>query len=493
MDSSDTQIDKDTPVNTQGWINRAYAGDVFDAENPFKPAQEAFHYALEVFKKTLTKYPAKKPVADELFATSTLEDVLNLVLDAKKRYHDAASQSRIQDGLNAFSQRLLYYGNVMDVLVQHHPEYVSLVWGAMKFIFGVTSMLYAHILRFLIRALKYYEESRLMRAVHTITRPAALRYQDLVSLICRDAETVRKHAATSSQAEIRAIHDRVAAFSVQLESETNKAQAERLDINLKLNTLENLVTQVRHTLEVQHAVQASNQIQIRNAVSDVQLRQALSMVASQCSVDHKSLFQSALQVVDTRAAFRQKSKHNVAAFWTSPKLQHWSKAATSSTILLLKDGVAVFWVFMSSDRKYPLLETLRSLVYQALSLDYSQHTEQSMSFQLSKYLDANFEDDYLNMLGDLLQHLKHVYIIVNSEAMAPDTATQCRACLQRLSQLLLGRGCQTILKVIMTSCGSEIRNQDMTGNIVLDSYYEDGRSSESEKGEERSQKAARYP
>lgn len=351
------------------------------------------------------------------------------------------------------------------------------------------SMLYAHILRFLVRALKYYEESRLMRAAHTITRPAALRYQDLISLIRGDAETVRKHAATSSQAEIRAIHDRVAAFGGQLESETNKAQAERLDIHLKLNTLENLVTQVRHTLEFQHAVQASNQVQICTALSDVQLRQALSMIASQCTIDHKSLFQSALQVVDTRAAFRQKSKHNVAAFWTSPKLQHWSKAATSSTILvsstyrqsleirrccteivkqLLKDGVAVFWVFMSSDRKYPLLETLRSLVYQALSLDYSQYTEQSMSFQLGKYLDANFEDDYLNMLGDLLQHLKHVYVIVNSEAMAPDTAAQCQAGLQRLLRLLSDRGCQTVLKVIMTACGSEVRNQAMTGNIVLD-------------------------
>lgn len=361
------------------------------------------------------------------------------------------------------------------------------------------SMLYAHILRFLVRALKYYEESRLMRAVHTITRPAALRYQDLISLIRRDAETVKKHAATSSQAEIRAIHDGVAAFGCQLESETNKAQAERLDIHLKLNTLENMVTQVRHTLEFQHAVQESNQIQIRNAISDVQLRQALSVVASQCTIDHKSLFQSAVQVVDTRAAFRQKSKHNVAAFWTSPKLQQWSKAATSSTILvsstfrqnleirrccteivkqLLKDGVAVFWVFMSSDRKYPLLETLRSLVYQALSLDYSQHTEQSMSFQLNKYLDANFEDDYLSMLGDLLQHLKHVYIIVNSEAMAPDTAAQCRACLQGLSRMLSDRGCQTILKVIMTSCGSEVRNQDTTGDFVLDLTRTVGRANQ---------------
>lgn len=360
-------------------------------------------------------------------------------------------------------------------------------------------MLYAHILRFLVRALKYYEESRLMRAVHTITRPAALRYEDLISLIHRDAETVRKHAATSSQAEIRAIHDRVAAFSGQLESETNKAQAERLDIHLKLNTLENLVTQVRHTLEFQHAVQASNQVQIRTALSEVQLTQALNMVASQCTIDHKSLFQSALQSVDTRSAFRQKSKHNVAAFWTSPKLQHWSQAATSSTILvsttfrqsleirkccteivkqLLKDGVAVFWVFMSNDRKYPLLETLRSLVYQALSLEYSQHTEQRMSFQLGKYLNANFEDEYLNMLGDMLQHLKHVYIIVNSEAMDPETAAQCRACLQRLSRLLSDRGCQTILKVIITSCGSDVRNQDLTGDIVLNLTRTVGRASQ---------------
>lgn len=361
------------------------------------------------------------------------------------------------------------------------------------------SMLYAHILRFLVRALNYYEESRLMRAVHTITRPAALRYQDLIDLIRRDADAVRKHAAMSSQAEIRAIHGRIATFSTQLESETNKAQAERVDIKLKLSTLENLMTQVRHTLDFQHAVHKSNQVQIHTALSDVQLRQALNMVASQCSIDHKSLFQSALQMADTRGAFRQKTKHNIAAFWTSPKLQQWSHAGTSSTIFvsstfrqsleirrccteivkqLLKDRVAVFWVFMSRDRKYPLLEILRSLVYQALSLDYSHHTEQSMSFQLSKYLDANFEDDYLNMLGELLQHLKHVYIIVNSEAMTPNTAAQCRACLQRLSRLLSDRGCQTILKVIMTSCGSDVRNQDMTGDIVLDLTRPVGRASQ---------------
>lgn len=112
--------------------------------NPFEPAQEAFHEALQIFKETLTKDAAKRRLADDYLTTSTLRDVLNYVLDAKKRYDDSASQSRIREGLNAFSQRIMYYGNIMDVLVQHHPEYVSLAWGAMKFIFGVSACFSTH-------------------------------------------------------------------------------------------------------------------------------------------------------------------------------------------------------------------------------------------------------------------------------------------------------------------------------------------------------------
>lgn len=40
------------------------------------------------------------------------------------------------------SKRVSYYGKVMDVLVQQHPEYVSLAWGTMKLVFGVCEFLY---------------------------------------------------------------------------------------------------------------------------------------------------------------------------------------------------------------------------------------------------------------------------------------------------------------------------------------------------------------
>lgn len=40
--------------------------------------------------------------------------------------------------LSKFSSRARFYSNIIDVLVQHHPEYVSLAWGAMKFLFVVS-------------------------------------------------------------------------------------------------------------------------------------------------------------------------------------------------------------------------------------------------------------------------------------------------------------------------------------------------------------------
>jgi hypothetical protein len=32
----------------------------------------------------------------------------------------------------------MYYSVIMDTLSQHHPEYVSLAWGAIKFLFIVS-------------------------------------------------------------------------------------------------------------------------------------------------------------------------------------------------------------------------------------------------------------------------------------------------------------------------------------------------------------------
>ncbi|KAH8754146.1 hypothetical protein F5883DRAFT_431732 [Diaporthe sp. PMI_573] len=129
----------------------------------------------------------------------------------------------------------MHYGSVLDVLVQHHPEYTSLIWGAMKILFGESrflinvvaapcqiseslptaesaimlyptpelvnsvSMLYAHNICFLVRAWNFYPKSKFIHAIHPVTRPATLRYDDLIKSIQRDAESVRRLFTINSQ------------------------------------------------------------------------------------------------------------------------------------------------------------------------------------------------------------------------------------------------------------------------------------------------------
>lgn len=67
---------------------------------------------------------------------ASLQDVEKAVLDAKARYENK-KQSKVRSYLADFAKRVNYYGKIMDMLAQQHPEYVSLAWGAMKLLFVV--------------------------------------------------------------------------------------------------------------------------------------------------------------------------------------------------------------------------------------------------------------------------------------------------------------------------------------------------------------------
>lgn len=72
-----------------------------------------------------------------------MSDVLKVVNDAASMYELRKSNGnnlkvKASKILNMVATRVTYYGNVFDVLAQHHPEYVALAWGAMKFLFVVS-------------------------------------------------------------------------------------------------------------------------------------------------------------------------------------------------------------------------------------------------------------------------------------------------------------------------------------------------------------------
>ena len=63
-----------------------------------------------------------------------LEEIQEVVAESMARYESDRKHNKAKRWLNSMAGKLSYYQNVMDMLVQHHPEYVSLAWGAMKFL-----------------------------------------------------------------------------------------------------------------------------------------------------------------------------------------------------------------------------------------------------------------------------------------------------------------------------------------------------------------------
>ncbi|KAI1451692.1 hypothetical protein F4805DRAFT_81792 [Annulohypoxylon moriforme] len=475
-------------------FSKSSYGEICDTD-PFKPSHVAYQHGLRIFKESLTKDPKKKHLADTLLANCTLQDVFDSAIGAKENYESKRGESKFLEVLTALSQRLVHYGTVMDVLVQQHPEYVSLVWGAMKLIFGAivehertgeviaealheisdclsrvevgitlypnavlkrsASILYAHIVKFLIRAWSYYEKNKPSRALHCITNPSALRYNDLIESIQREIEAFGKHVTICSQAEIRDSR-------IMNQEGHKKTQAKLVEVGDAIKQME---------------------LRLCTGLSEIRSQNDLAFISFQCKIKHISVLGLAVHLYN-RWQIKREFQFEYGQFWKSPKLREWDESQTSSTILikfpftakrqimtfctevvdqLLQKRAAVLWILVGKGQKYQLLEALKSLVVQALGLGYSSRTE--TTFQLSQFLSAYLEDDYLNILASLLQHFKLVYIIANGDAMSPSVALQCRQCLHRLSCMLSDRKSQTLLKVITTSNGPE--KDDRLEDLVL--------------------------
>jgi hypothetical protein len=97
------------------------------------PAEDAFKEALSVFQldpRTCARFDR----VQQLRSLNDLEIILN---KARSKYEQQHEDKKIAKWLSKLSSRICHYGQIFDVLVQHHPEYVSLAWGAMKLLFVV--------------------------------------------------------------------------------------------------------------------------------------------------------------------------------------------------------------------------------------------------------------------------------------------------------------------------------------------------------------------
>jgi hypothetical protein len=143
--------------------------------------------------------------------------------------------------------------------------------------------LYSHISRFLLRALEYYEEGSWKRALHAVTKPAALRYNGIIKDIHRTTDAIAAHATAGSQAEQRDIHEQFLAAHQMIEGKASSNTAGQAKIPQKLQQLHDLITATR----AEHA-------EISRSVFSIQSTQALHVIYSQYSIDHQSCLQMSI-------------------------------------------------------------------------------------------------------------------------------------------------------------------------------------------------------
>jgi len=98
------------------------------------PAESAFQEAILIFAGHLTEDQRKRDIAKR--ATS-MKELVEIITTTKLRYDNKHKDQKASKWLTKIATRVRFYGNIVDVLAQHHPEYVSLAWGAFKLLFVV--------------------------------------------------------------------------------------------------------------------------------------------------------------------------------------------------------------------------------------------------------------------------------------------------------------------------------------------------------------------
>jgi hypothetical protein len=100
-------------------------------------SQSAYSDALERLRE---EFRHDKKALEVLESNTSMSDFKRTVEQVMADYSARRRRSRCARVLTKLSARVMYYGNVLDLLAQYHPEYVALVWGSAKLVLMVSTL-----------------------------------------------------------------------------------------------------------------------------------------------------------------------------------------------------------------------------------------------------------------------------------------------------------------------------------------------------------------
>ncbi|KAF6838383.1 hypothetical protein CPLU01_02495 [Colletotrichum plurivorum] len=207
------------------------------------PAKTAYDSAIDILRKELT---ADEYQDIQKIGHNSLKDVQTAVGAALEGYRKRTKGHKVRAWLASCSSRVMYYGAIFDTFAQHHPEYVSLAWGTLKFLFvavlnheellteipkaisriadvlprtelhsvlyptqrmqDAVSQLYAKIIEFFLMAIRWYKRGRLSHSIRSIVEPFSLGFKPIIDEITERSRRVDELANAASKAELRDLH-----------------------------------------------------------------------------------------------------------------------------------------------------------------------------------------------------------------------------------------------------------------------------------------------
>ncbi|CAI0648746.1 unnamed protein product [Colletotrichum noveboracense] len=258
----------------------------------FNPAKSAYDRAVEILRKELTA--AERRVI-RLEEHNSIEDVRSALDKALEEYKERAKSSKARDLLADCSSRLMYYAAVLDTFSQHHPEYVSLAWGAFKFLFiailnyeellvevskavsrigdvlpraelhvllyptprmqETVAQLYSKILEFSVMAIRFYKKGKLSHAIASVVKPFSLTFKPIIEEIRQRSLRVDELANALCKAEMRDLHVKIhgLSHSVARLTEMMAQQHLNLDVLDQSKDVSNFISYLFDTIQMLEA------------------------------------------------------------------------------------------------------------------------------------------------------------------------------------------------------------------------------------------------
>ena len=313
-----------------------------------------------------------------------------------------------------------------------------------EYMLALVSRVYALLIKFLQRALAWYTEGKLMHFLHSITRPAEIRFKDLLEEIAESSRSIDRLAVSLSQAEQRDMHLRLI----------------RVEENIKCKRKQSPFRQEYPA----NIVLAANHTDLQDRFTEVQISQTLSFCSSSILPHPEESFRY-------NQDLRKRRRPYSNALQTAPsrfnKLNAWASSNSSSILicqgtilsrhdirdlaldiveLLRQSSIPVIWALgkavTSNDAKATSVDILKSLILQVLML-----SPQSRRLNASQFQSAVTEAHWLQLLHVVLTGLQRVYIVIDLEVLGSNHATEA-SWLLPFFQLLTGRDGDPTMPVI---------------------------------------------